>query len=312
MRLNTLAQSRTWTAPPASSVPDAVPRVLVAGWFSFEQHGATAGDLLVRDVVCAWLDGEGRPYDVAHAAPFPGGVDWRTVDPAVYSHIVFACGPFRQLRTSKELLERFASSRRIGLNLSLERPPEEWNPFDVLIERDSPAAARPDLSLLSSASRVPVVGVVLIDPSDNGREPYVLANEAIRRFVASRELAAVEIDTRLDVPNRAGFRSPAEIESVISRMDVLLTTRLHGLVLAIKNEVPVIAVDPVEGGGKITRQARALGWPACYTVDEAGDDVLERALDYCVSEEARSRVRECARVGIEDATRIRRSFIAAL
>jgi hypothetical protein len=27
--------------------------VLVAGWFSFEQMGATAGDLLARDVACA-------------------------------------------------------------------------------------------------------------------------------------------------------------------------------------------------------------------------------------------------------------------
>ena len=31
-------------------------KTLVAGWFSFEQMGASAGDLLARDLVCEWLE----------------------------------------------------------------------------------------------------------------------------------------------------------------------------------------------------------------------------------------------------------------
>ena len=69
-------------------------KVLVAGWFSFEQMGATAGDLMARDVACQWLREGGALYDVAHAQPFAGGVDWQTVDPDDYSHVVFVCGPF--------------------------------------------------------------------------------------------------------------------------------------------------------------------------------------------------------------------------
>jgi hypothetical protein len=30
-------------------------KVLLAGWFSFEEMGATAGDLLVRDVAGGWF-----------------------------------------------------------------------------------------------------------------------------------------------------------------------------------------------------------------------------------------------------------------
>ena len=55
--------------------------VLVTGWFSFEQMGATAGDLLVRDLVCEWLECAGLSCDVPLAPPFSGGVDWRSVDP---------------------------------------------------------------------------------------------------------------------------------------------------------------------------------------------------------------------------------------
>jgi hypothetical protein len=34
-------------------------KILVAGWFSFEGMGATAGNLLSKDIVCDWLDQAG-------------------------------------------------------------------------------------------------------------------------------------------------------------------------------------------------------------------------------------------------------------
>lgn len=40
-------------------------RVLVAGWFSFEYMGATAGDLAVRDLASDWLSHAGIEHDVA-------------------------------------------------------------------------------------------------------------------------------------------------------------------------------------------------------------------------------------------------------
>ena len=45
-------------------------KALVAGWFSFEDMGATAGDLLARDMACEWLNHAGYTYDVALALPF--------------------------------------------------------------------------------------------------------------------------------------------------------------------------------------------------------------------------------------------------
>ena len=45
-------------------------KALVAGWFSFQGMGTTAGDLMVRDVVCDWLEAAGFMYDVAIASPF--------------------------------------------------------------------------------------------------------------------------------------------------------------------------------------------------------------------------------------------------
>ena len=36
-------------------------------------------------------------------------------------------------------------------------------------------------------------------------------------------------------------------------MDAVVTTRLHGTVLAIKNGVPPVVIDPIAGGRKVLR-----------------------------------------------------------
>jgi hypothetical protein len=290
-------------------------RTLVAGWFSFEEMGATAGDLLARDVACEWLGEAGHDYDVALAPPFEGGVDWRVVDPDDYEHLVFVCGPMGNGEPVDALIERFSGTRMVGLDLTMLAPLKEWNPFDLLWTRDSNdgRAGAPDISLASSAGPVPVVGTVLIDtqPEYAERDLRREASDAIRRLLASREMSVVDIDTRLD-RNRGGLRTPREVESLIARMDAVVTTRLHGTVLALKNGVPAVVIDAVRGGDKVIRQARRLGWPAAFTADAMGDEDLARALDYCLTAEARAKAMECGQRGRAEVARIREEFVAAL
>jgi hypothetical protein len=249
----------------------------------------TAGDLLTRDVACRWLDEAGVSYDVAVAPPLEGGVDLEAVDPARYTHLLFVCGPLGNGEPATGLFSRFSTCRQIGLNLSMLHPLEEWNPFDLLLERDSSATARPDLSLLAEASPVPVVGVILVHEQKEyagGRHAGV--HEEIERLLDRTEVAVVRIDTVLDVPNAAGLRTPAEVESLIARMDAVITTRLHGGVLAIKHGVPALMVDPVEGGAKLRYQAGALRWPALLVAEQVTDAALDDALAWCLTAEARA------------------------
>jgi len=264
----------------------------MAGWFSFQEGHATAGDLLVRDVACKWIIRAGHQYDIALAPPFQGGVDWRQVDPGDYSHVVFVCGPFKRSKLSVEFLNRFTRCRLIGLNLSMQEPLSEWNPFDLLLERDSSHGGHPDMAFLSPPAKVPIVGVCLVEPYPKALDG--LANEAINRLVNSREMAVVEIDTRLDAYSTNHLRSAVEIESLISRVDVLLTTRLHGLVLALKNGVPPVAIDPEPGGAKIRRQAELLGWPVIFVVDELDDQALQEAFQYCLTDKSRAKAKHCS------------------
>ena len=94
-----------------------------------------------------------------------------------------------------------------------------------------------------------------------------MANAAIRRFTDSNRVATIAIDTRLDT-NSTGFRDEAEVESVIARLDVMITTRLHGMILALKNGVPAIAIDPEPNGAKILWQAQTLKWPVVFKISD--------------------------------------------
>jgi hypothetical protein len=288
-------------------------KTLVAGWFSFKNMKVTAGDLMARDLAGEWLERAGHAYDVALDLPFVGGVDWHSVDPKTYSHVVFVCGPFGNGQMMTEFLERFTDCRLIGLDLSMLEPTNEWNPFDVLIERDSSACSRPDITFLSRQAHVPVVGIILAHVQNEypGKAKHQVANDAINRLIASREMVAVPIDTCLD-PNTTNLRTAAEVDSLIARMDFVVTTRLHGTVLALKNGVPAIAIDAISGGAKVLRQAQTIGWPLVFPVDDLTDDALHKAFDYCQTEEARAKARECRDRAIKVVEEIRNKFIAAL
>jgi hypothetical protein len=266
-------------------------KILVAGWFSFENGHATAGDLLARDIVTRWLDEHGRHYDVAAAAPFRGNVRWELTRPGAYDAVVFVCGPFQRGELEEAFLHHFDGTPLLGLNLSLPEDLDTWNPFDCLWERDSSRTARPDLVFLSDAALVPVVGVCKVEPYPGGLTD--LTDPAIDALVGACHAAVVRIDTRLDV-NEVGLRTPPEVESLIARTDALVTTRLHGLVLALKNGVPAVAIDPEAGGAKLRRQAETVGWPICFTADRLDATVLADALDYCLTEDARELAQACA------------------
>ena len=288
-------------------------RVLVMGAFSLEKGRATAGDLMAREVVCDWLRAAGQEFDVALELPFQHGVNWRKVDPKLYTDFLYVCGPFADYEVSREFLDRFAHCRKIGINLSMMKRVDVWNPFDFLLERDSSAATIPDISLVCEQKKVPVVGLMLVHPQleYGARAKHDIANQAIQRLINSREIAVVEIDTRLD-KNSSSLRTAAEVESLVARMDIVLTTRLHGLVLAIKNGVPAIAVDAIAGGAKVTRQAQSLGWTIHFNAEFVTDAQLQAAFDYGLSIEAREMTRKCAQQAKGKLLELRRKFIQEL
>jgi hypothetical protein len=283
-----------------AAVRDSRAKVLVTGWFSFLHGEATAGDVLAADAVTTMLDAAGLPYDVAWSPGFrPDALHLDAADPSAYDAVVFACGPLHSTPPGPgipspilDLHEQFAGSRRIAVGVSVPDPSDPAvTGFDVVLARD--AADQPPAADLALAAPepplVPVVGVILTDGQleYGARRRHGPVTDALTGWLHGLDVARLPLDTRLDTRDWRLTATPGQLRSVLTRLDVIVTTRLHGLVLGLQAGVPVLAVDPVGGGAKVTAQGRALDWPAVVAADE-----LDRVAEWwrwCLSPAARSR-----------------------
>ena len=281
-------------------------RVLVAGWFSLERGGATAGDLLARDVACEWLAERGVPFDVAEERALGPGVDWFRVAPERYSHLLFVGGPVGPELEVRALVDRFAGCRRIALDVSVVGD-AAWRPFDVMVERDGLGEARADLALAARSARRPPVVARVQGPGGQPERPDAdpeAVHAAFDRLLAAREAAALEVDTRL-ARGKPGRRSAAEVEALVAVADVVLTTQLQGLVLALRAGIPALAVDVIPGGSQLLAHAGALGWPAALAVDALDDAVLDEQFAWCLGQEARTLAGTATRRGLDELGAVR-------
>jgi hypothetical protein len=289
-------------------------RILVTGWFSFDEAEITAGDLLARDTAVRWLAESGLPHDVAVAENFrrAGDVGLAQADPGAYTDVVFVCGPAAGDLVT-QMFGRFPNARRLALGVSAVDGTERLA-LDGLLERDSDAAVRPDLSLAAPAAAGPaaVIGVVLVhdQPEYGGRHRLADAHDLLGAALGQVDVARVQLDTRLHQHEPHLCRTPAQVESALARCDAIATTRMHGLALALKTGVPAVGVDPVAGGGKVSAQARALGWPGLARVGETSPAELAGLLRWSLSAEARALAAGIAGHARPALDRLRADFLA--
>jgi hypothetical protein len=278
---------------------------LIVGWFSFLHGEATAGDLLSMETVRAALGDAGIDHDVAWSQVMcpDGGLRLDQVAPRRYTHLLFVCGPAHG-QPVRDLHRRFAGCHRVALGVSVVDPADPAvTGFHQVLPRDAPGEPpRPDLAIYPRPGTVPVAGVLLThgqrEYGERRRHEHVTAE--LSAWLRGTDCGRVELDTRMDPRDWRLCASPGQLESILRRLDVVVTTRMHGLVLALKNGVPALAVDPVAGGGKLSEQATAWLWPALVTADGIDGRSLDRQWAWCLS--ARGRLAAAA-----SAARARRS-----
>ncbi|MEY9212046.1 polysaccharide pyruvyl transferase family protein [Thermobifida halotolerans] len=270
-------------------------RVLLVGWFSFTHGEATAGDVAAAEAVARRLARAGIACDTAWSPFFrSSGPSLEEADPARYSHLVFACGPLHGPQV-RWLHERFAACRRIAVGVSVIDPADPAvTGFDAVLPRDrADGPPHRDLATAAPLAPVPVVGVAMVDrqPEYGTRGQHERVGRIVTSWVAGRDCAPLSVSTRLDTRDWRQCGTPSQLAALLGRCDLVVTTRLHGLVFALRSGVPAIAVDPVDGGAKVTAQARVLDWPAVVPAGTEEDmlALLDRLWDWCLSPEGRRR-----------------------
>lgn len=295
--------------------------VLVVGWSSFLHGEATAGDVQSMDTVRDALHRAGFGAELAFSRVMcpSGGLVYDDVDPAGWTRVVFVCGPLTG-PSIVELHARFAHARRIAVGVSV---PDPHHPavtgFATVIPRDGIGPGRVDLAArppTAASSDLPVVGVALAgaQPEYGDRQRHDAVHRTVTGWLAGAAgwpAAVLPLDTRLDPRDWRLCARPDQFAALVRRLDALVTTRLHGLVFALRAGVPVVAVDPVAGGGKVTAQATRWDWPAVLP-PECGTRELSAAMRWCTSDAGRSAAGRSAAVGAAGVDESVDALLAAL
>ncbi|WAP59811.1 polysaccharide pyruvyl transferase family protein [Streptomyces sp. S465] len=264
-------------------------KVLLTGWFSFLDGEATAGDVLALRRLRAVLDHAGIPYDVAWSPGYRAeALHLSDAAEDSYSHLVFLCGPLHGPQV-EELHTRFRHCVRVAVGTSvIDASSPAVGGFHQVLARDAPGGVPGVRDLAAGApagAATPVVGVVLT----HGQGEYGPARrhdevaEALTRWLAAKDCARLELTTRLDTRDWRLCATPEQFESVVRRLDLVVTDRLHGLVVALRSGVPALAVDPVDGGAKLSAQGRALDWPATLGAGQLHPAELDRWWRWCLT-----------------------------
>lgn len=253
-------------------------RVLITGWPSFLHGEATAGDVLAMEAARSVLSDAGLRCDLAWSPVFrPGGPTLEDCPPKDYTHLVFTCGPVRGWQI-EQLHARYRDCYRVAVGVSVIDPADPAvTGFHQVLPRDAPGTAgRLDLAAAVPVPAVPVAVVILAaaQPEYAARGRHTPLTDELGEWLGTLDCARVVVDTRLAHGNWRSPGTAAQVEAVIARADVVVTTRLHGLVLALKHGVPALAIDPVTGGAKVAAQAAAWGWPVLLPL--SGQPVLDR------------------------------------
>ncbi|MGW7257374.1 polysaccharide pyruvyl transferase family protein [Streptomyces sp. NPDC054834] len=273
-------------------------KALLTGWFSFADGEATAGDVLALDRVQGILEGAGYAYDTVWSPAFkPDALHLDAVRAEEYGSLVFVCGPLHGPQVA-DLHRRFPCCLRVAVGTSVIDPGSPAvTGFHRILPRDGPAVEPVrDLSARAPAAPAPpAVGVILTrgQREYGARRRHEEAADRITRWLLAKDCARVELETRLDTRDWRLCATPAQLHSLLGRLNLVVTDRLHGLVLSLRAGVPALAVDPVESGAKVTAQARSCGWPALVAAEHLDDARLDHWWDWCLTE-GRDNAREIA------------------
>ncbi len=269
------------------------PKALIAWYGSLQGHG-TVGDLLSMQSVTQALSQAQLPFVHVSATSDEGiegtNIALGEVDPREIGVLVFVCGPvIRNHQVGEALFGRFPDIRRIGVGVSVLPPdnPLHDQPFDVIFAREGWAEPFEDVAIVAPSAGVPAptrrpgpqrVGLAL-----RGFQPEYgtclnqrvddLVKQTLQRLTETSELEVVEIEHHLV---RAGMSAHA-VEALYADCDLIITSRYHGGVFALRQGVPFLAIDQIEGGAKVLNLLGGRGWPHVFAAAETSADQLAEA-----------------------------------
>lgn len=280
-----------------SDNPVIKPKILIAWYGSFFQNG-TVGDYLAVNSLTNFLEQRNYEFDCVSYKHFEGlkgrEITLQEILPEQYDVIIFCCGPMLKHHPHlSALFDRFKHAYKIGISVSLF-PPEHfnyYNPFDCVIARENSDINYEDIAILANpiieikkqmSTKITVGLVLRNEQGEYGIEncKHIEANGYIKRL-AEQLIERNEGGHIIEIENHLerSKLTPSEIEGLYSTCDFILTTRFHGSMMALRNNVPFIAIDQIENGAKVYGLVSQTSYPFVWKVNEVSYEEIMKVAE---------------------------------
>jgi hypothetical protein len=310
---------------------------IIVGWWGSIEMSPTAGDKLAVDAVVNALSTTITEIHVSSLTPYKHNkaltIPWQKTVATDYALFVFVCGPL--VFSSKSLckmLRHYNSCKRVAIGVSIinVNDPLLTEYFDGIIPRDMSGphskyketfdVALAALSPLPHVSqRIPQsdkikIGCVLRgNQSEYGERCWF--QKAVELMHTLSTLPNVEIkqfDTVL-IP-KLKYDTQRVLDN-FSNLDLVITTRMHGLLLSLSMGIPVIAMDQIEGGKKVTNISNKIEWDWCYSVKDINLSDITQCLSQVFEADTRSKVEKSRALAMslsQDALKIFLDYVSKI
>lgn len=205
--------------------------------------------------------------------------------------IVFVCGPLNPHPELLRILNDNPHAKKIAAGVSVLGNHHQLNrQFDRIVARDGLDDALFDLAPARFADIQDdfvepdnAIGLCFVgfqgDYGANRHSLHEKAEHMLRRTAAYGRCRINSIDTVFSTPEN----DASAIEAGFRSSKVILTTRLHGSLYSLLHSRPVIAVDQIPGGAKVSAVLGAVGWPFVFSASTVTLGQLENALKLALS-----------------------------
>lgn len=226
--------------------------------------------------------------------------DFNKVIPDQYNYFILCCGPYSEemlLRKGIKLSD-FRHCQRISFNTSMINEINKWSPFQCLIERDSNQNVRVESAILYDKFKSnDYITTCFVDNQSehNSNQYHSYIKSTVENHLNIKNVTYIEVDTQYPFfNNKGGLKNLNQFMALTSNSKLLITNRLHGTIFGLLSGVPVISIDGIEGGGKLSKQCKKLGWPVLLG-EKLNDKNLSKAIKWCLDETTIQRAQDVVR-----------------
>jgi hypothetical protein len=265
--------------------------LLWCGSFWGRQH-LTIGDAHAVQNLSERLDASGFEHCIVSQS------DWKfTNAPTVrricdlgedIDSLILVCGPLAEHARLRQLIEEHHRARKIAVGVSvLANHAEFARCFDEVLARDGTPDAAFDLAPARfganptapvPASNQPIALCFVGKQAEYGAGRSSLHKQAEDRLMRGAKRTGLPVKAVSTVLS-GRHNGERQILEAFQTSQIVATTRLHGSLYALLNGRPVVALDQIPGGAKVSDVLCRIGWPLVFRADQADERLIEDAFE---------------------------------